>query len=40
MDVAEEILLYDELKTCVYLANAQSGERSALRLLLLNWRRK
>jgi hypothetical protein len=40
MDVAEELLPYDELTTCAYLANAKSGEGTALRLLLLNWRRK
>jgi DNA-binding NarL/FixJ family response regulator len=33
-DVAGEFLLYDETMTRVYLADAQSEERSALRLLL------
>ncbi len=33
-DVAGEFLLYDEHMTRVYLADAQSEERSALRLLL------
>lgn len=32
MDVAGEPLLYDEFTTRVYLANAQSEERSPLRL--------
>jgi DNA-binding NarL/FixJ family response regulator len=35
-DVAGEVLLYDETMTRVYLADAQSEERSALRLLLLD----
>jgi DNA-binding NarL/FixJ family response regulator len=36
MDVAGECLLYDECMTRVYLADAKSEERSALRLLLLD----
>jgi DNA-binding NarL/FixJ family response regulator len=35
-DVAGEFLLYDTPMTRVYLADAQSEERSALRLLLLD----
>ncbi|MGA2503275.1 MAG: response regulator [Anaerolineales bacterium] len=35
-DVAGEFLLYDTSMTRVYLADAQSEERSALRLLLLD----
>ncbi len=35
-DVAGEVLLYDKSMTRVYLADAQSEERSALRLLLLD----
>jgi DNA-binding NarL/FixJ family response regulator len=36
MDVAGECLLYGESMTRVYLADAKSKERSALRLLLLD----
>ena len=36
LDVAGECLLYHETMTCVYLADAQREERSALRLLLLD----
>jgi DNA-binding NarL/FixJ family response regulator len=36
MDVAGELLLYDNFMTRVYLADAQPEERSALRLLLLD----
>ena len=36
MDVAGELLLYDESMTRVYLADSQPEERSALRLLLLD----
>jgi len=36
MDVAGELLLYDEFMTRVFLADAQPEERNALRLLLLD----
>jgi DNA-binding NarL/FixJ family response regulator len=36
MDAAGEFLLYHEIMTRVYLADAQTEERSALRLLLLD----
>ena len=36
MDAAGEFLLYHETMTRVYLADAQTEERSALRLLLLD----
>ena len=36
LDVAGELLLYDESMTRIYLADAQPEERSALRLLLLD----
>ena len=36
MDVAGRVLLYDEFMKRVYLADAQTEERSALRLMLLD----
>jgi DNA-binding NarL/FixJ family response regulator len=36
MDAAGEFLLYHEIMTRVYLADAQTEERSALRLLLID----
>jgi DNA-binding NarL/FixJ family response regulator len=36
MDVAGELLLYDESMTRIYLADSQREERSALRLLLVD----
>lgn len=36
LDVAGELLLYDESMTRIYLADSQLEERSALRLLLLD----
>lgn len=36
LDAAGELLLYDESMTRIYLADSQSEERSALRLLLLD----
>jgi len=36
LDVVGKPLLYDESMTCIYLADSQLEERSALRLLLLD----